>query len=171
MKFFFKPCIAVQVSFYLLCVVLAAVVIWCFLACSTVLMCQKNLIQFQYWDNAIYVFDLNWFSEADYTKNVLRLANNMLPVLSEEVIVDQSFCWKHDWNVTLNFCSLWCDLGDVEDTQIWWMFCFYFNTCDFFSGFFASAVCVLYSDLTSKLKSSQWNIKELCFSNAILKKL
>lgn len=80
-------------------------------------MCQKNLIQFQYWDNAIYVFDLNWFSEADYTKNVLRLANNMLPVLSEEVIVDKSFYWKHDWNVTLNFCSLWCDLGDVEETQ------------------------------------------------------
>lgn len=164
---FFKPCIAVQVSFYLLCVILAAVVIWCFLACSTILMCQKNLIQFQYWDNAIYVFDLNWFSEADYTKNVLRLANNMLPVLSEEVIVDKSFYWKHDWNVTLNFCSLWCDLGDVEETQnlVEYMFCFYFNTCDdFFSGFFASAVCVLYSDLTSKLKSMKHKrIMFLCF--------
>lgn len=162
---FFKPCIAVQVSFYLLCVILAAVVIWCFLACSTVLMCQKNLIQFQYWDNAIYVFDLNWFSEADYTKNVLRLANNMLPVLSEEVIVDKSFYWKHDWNVTL--ISVVCDatLGMLRKLKIWWMFCFYFNTCDdFCSGFFASAVCVLYSDLTSKLKSMKHKrIMFLCF--------
>lgn len=112
-------------------------------------MCQKNLFQFQYWDNAIYVFDLNWFSEADYTKNILRLANNMLPVLSEEVIVDQSLYWKHDWKYNI-------ELTVVCDVTLGMLRKLYFNThfnTHFFPGFFAFAVRVLYSDLTSKLKS------------------
>ena len=37
--------------------------------------------------DCIMTFDWLFFSEADYTKNILRLANNMLPVLSEEVII------------------------------------------------------------------------------------